>query len=280
MARISTKDIPFLNLLKGEVPELEDFLTPLPLALEELERRQGDKDLQHKVEAYLHNDIPEHFSNEPILYLARHIATPNFETLRFLHLIEPIGLKTVIGQDIKDKFVPKNLLKKSLAKLPVSMGVSSKKGAYHELFEYISILDFNTANGKRFDEIKTHWGEGLSDFHLRLLKEHVKFPVSVVDESEWIDRNNRGDLLEHYKKFLALFLVHGILLEDYALEDKDEKRFISEILKPAYDFIENEFGIKPLIAQLTPTSVESSTFWVSYPHAVKRSIENSREGRI
>jgi len=280
MARISPKNIPFLNLLKGDVPELEDFLTPLPLALEELERRQGDKDLQRKIEAYLNNDIPEHFCDGPILYLARHIATPNFETLRFLHLIEPIGLQTVIGQDVKDKFVPKNLLKKSLAKLPISRGASSKNGVYHEQFECISIVEFNAANGKRFDEVKTHWGEDLPEFHLRLLKEHVKFPVLVVDDSAWIDRHHRGDLLEHYKNFLSLFLIHGILFEDYALEDKDEKRFIIEILKPAFDFIESKFGVRPLIAQLTPTSIESSSFWVSYPHTVKDFIKKSWPERI
>lgn len=221
-----------------------------------------------KVERYLGGDIPPHFANGPILYLARHVATPNFETLRFLHLVEPVPLPTVIGQDLEDKFVPKNALKRALGKLPISTDIGMKNGICQESYERVSIVDFNAMSGKRFNEIQTLWGEPLAAFHESLFPVLAHTNVRIIDESAWISRQHRGNLLAHYKKFLALFVVHGILFEDYALEDREEAIFIERVLRPAYRFIEREFGCRPLIAPLTPTSVESAEFWISYPKRV------------
>jgi hypothetical protein len=262
------------RILRPQPWSTSNLLTPLDEAVAELERRRTDKALIARVEAYLEQDIPEHFSGEPILYLARHVAAANFETLRFLHLVEAISMPAVIGQDLEDRFVPKNQLKKALGKLPISTGISMKDGQCHERYEYVNIIDFSRTDGKKFSEIETLWGESLSDFHAGLFKELANHTVQIVDESAWINRTHRGNLLAHYKKFLALFIVHGILFEDYALEDKEEARFIEGVLRPAFRFVEREFGCRPLIAQLTPTSVESPTFWISYP---KRVLDIVRE---
>jgi len=245
------------------------LLTPLGEAVEELERRRKDTVLMQKIEEYLEGDVPPHFAGGPILYLARHVATPNFETLRFFHLVEATGLPTVIGQDLKDKFVPKNSLKKALGKLPISTSVTMRGGQCRETYERLSIIDFNSSSGKPFEEIRTHWGEPLSDFHASLFKELTKHPVAIANEADWIDRQHRGNLLTHYKKFLALFIAHGILFEDYALNDREEARFIERVLRPAYRFVERKFGCRPLIAQLTPTTGESAEFWISYPQKVR-----------
>lgn len=253
-----------------------DLITPLHEAVEEIRRRNSDPELRRRVEEYLKGDIPEHFSSPPVLYLARHVATPNFETLCFLHLVEPLELKTVIGQDLKDKFVPKNQLKKALGKLSVSTGMSKVDGVFVEQFENVRIVDFNKHSGEQFHTIETEWGEKLSDFHKRLFSELTKREVVVVDDSDWIDRQHRGKLLAHYKKFLALFIVHGILFEDYAVDDAEERKFVRRVLRPAFRHIEKTFGHKPLIAQLTPTSVESAGYWISYPTQALQVLKNSR----
>lgn len=242
-----------------------DLLTPLDEAIVELERRREDPQLAQKIEEYLKNDIPEHFREGPVLYLARHVATPNFETLRFLHLVESLPLPVVLSHDLNDRFVPKNPLKKALGKIPVLTSLSIKEGRCQEAYERISVVDFNAASGKQFKDIRTIWGEPLAGFHESLFPALAERTARIVDESAWIDRQHRGDLLAHYKKFLALFIIHGILFEDYALEDKEEAIFIERVLRPAYRFVEKEFGYRPLIAQLTPTSMESPEFWISYP---------------
>ncbi len=249
-------------------------VTPLE-ALQELNRRRQDPALKRKVEEYLAGDIPEYLKDGPILYLARHIATPNFETLRFKYLMEPLGMKAVVGQDTKDLFVSGNHAKKALGKLSICRGVSQKNGILNEQFQNVSIVDFNVSDGKRFDVVTTLWGERLVDFHARLFARFMREKVENPDDAAWIDRHHRGNLLEHYKDFLALFVTHGVLFEDYVMEDKHEAHFVKDILRPACRFIEQRFGLRPLIVPLVPKTFESSRFWISYPHEVLDVVHES-----
>ncbi len=251
-----------------------DGLVMSPIeAAEELRRRGDDPNLKRRVEEYLNGDIPPYFADGPILYLSRYIATPNFETIRFTHLTEPLGMKVVVGQDSRDIFVTQNEVKRALCKLPLCIRVTQKSGECFEQIRYESITDLNYANGKRFGDIQTHWGEPLMDFHKRLLSSVIKIDLQTPDDADWIDRNHRGDLLAHYKKLLALFVAHGIFFEDYILEDKHEADFVDRILRPAFEHVTEVFGCAPIIAQLVPKSLESNTFWISYPLRVDELFE-------
>ncbi|MFA5997909.1 MAG: hypothetical protein WC814_00715 [Candidatus Paceibacterota bacterium] len=253
---------------KNRAGDMSDMTTAPLEATQELERRRRDPALQRAVEEYLQGDIPEYFNNGPILYLARHIATPNFETLRFKYLMEPLGMKAVVGQDTKDLFVSNNQAKRALGKLSICRGISQSGTRLNERFENISIIDFNTANGKRFDAITTLWGERLVDFHAHLFSKFTQKNTESPDDAEWIDRHHRGDLLQHYKELMSLFVVHGIFFEDYLMKDAYEASFVRHILRPACRFIEQRFGFRPIIVPLVPKTFESDRFWVSYPEEV------------
>lgn len=250
------------------------MMTPFE-AVKELKKRQSDPELKKKVEEYLEGDIPEYAKDGPILYLARHIVTPNFETLRFIHLISQLGLKTIISQDSKGLFVSQNQVKRALAKLPISRRVTQKDGKLSEHYQNVTIVDFNEADGRSFADIKTLWGEGLIDFHARLFSELEVKEIETPDDAEWLDRHHRGDLLKHYKKLLALFVVHGIFFENYNAEDEHEVRFVEEVLRPACRFIEQRLGYRPIITQIFPTSLESYRFWISYPSKVLDIVRKS-----
>lgn len=266
------------QLISGsDLTNIEKYITPYPEALEEINRRAADTELVKQVEEYFGNDLPACFKDRPVLYLARHVASPNFETLRFLHLLEPLSHNVVISQDSHDRFVPSNSLKKALGKLSICTHIKQTEGNYSEQYQNKTIIDFATASGRPFSEIKTLWGQPLIDFHTSLFASLTKGRVQIVDDAAWIDRHGRGDLLEHYKKFLALFLVHGVLFEDYLVESRDETYFKNEILGPAFSFVEEKFGYRPLIVQLTPTSIESERFWLSYP-AQALDIINKKQG--
>lgn len=265
---------------KAEKSDISDLIMTPFEAVKELEKRQNDPELKRKVEEYLGGDIPEYAKNGPILYLARHIVTPNFETLRFIHLISQLGLKTVISQDSKGLFVSQNQVKRALAKLPVSRRTTQKNGKLNEHYQNVTIVDFNEADGKLFGEIQTLWGEKLIDFHTRLFSELGIKKIETPDDAEWLDRHNRGDLLEHYKKLLALFVVHGIFFENYNAEDEHELRFVEEVLRPACRFIEQRFGHKPIITQIFPTAFESYRFWISYPNKVLDIVQKSMRSRV
>lgn len=246
------------NLLGGIVLSPSD-------AVRELKKREGDLALRKQVEEYLENDIPDYFKNGPILYLARYLASPCFETMRFIHLAEPLGMKIVISQDTKDTFFSFNKEKKALCKLPICKKVSKNINGTCEQFENVSIVDFNTAQGKPLNTIQTLWGENLVDFHNQIFKKLTRGMAENPDDAVWIDSHHRGDPLEHYKKLLALFLVHGIFFEDYVNEDE---YFIETVLLPAFQFVEDRFGCRPLIAKLSAGDSESYTFWRSYPKEV------------
>jgi hypothetical protein len=244
------------------------MLTPLSEALAELERRRKDPELIKKIEAFLQDSVPEYAQTGPVLCLARHLATPNFETLRFTHLLESLPYRVMITKDTHDRFVTVNPMKRALGKLPIHMGYTQRQGKYVEQFQYISIIDMNAANGKPLKDIVTLWGQPLSEFHDELCNHFFHNRVEIVDDADWINGNHRGDLLEHYKKFLTLFLTHGILFEDYVPDDAAEQQFVKKILRPAFTFVERRFGVRPLVTSLDPTLVESDLFWISYPKAV------------
>ncbi|MEN9413308.1 MAG: hypothetical protein RLZZ342_395 [Candidatus Parcubacteria bacterium] len=254
------------------------FLAPISLegialyptdAVAELTRRAGNTDLRKQVEEYLQHDIPSYMQDTPVLCLARYIATPNFETLRFLALTEPFGLPAVVTEDPGDKFSAHNHLKRALCKLPITERLHQKHGRLHERFRPHTIIDFTKAEGKKLNEIETLWGEKLTAFHARAFAQMVKSPVIVANDTAWLDRNGRGNLLELYKRYLSLFVVHGILFEDYVLSDAQDAEFVKTIVRPAVEFVENKFGHKPLIAELVPQTFESSTFWISYPKRIR-----------
>lgn len=274
-----SKALSALSFWKDKNNEVADLtMTPFE-AMKELEKRRKDPTLQKKVEAYLSGDVPKYFKEGPILYLARHIITPNFETLRFLYLTRHLGLKTVVSHDSKSLFVSQNQVKRALCKLPICRRVTQKHGKLNEQYQNVTVVDFNVADGKIFSEIQTIWGERLIDFHARLFSELGLGKVETPDDAAWLDRHHRNNLFEHYKQLLALFVVHGIFFENYNTDDEHEVLFVKQILRPACRFIEKRFGYRPIIVPIFPTSFESYRFWISYPGKVLNIVRESIQDR-
>lgn len=253
---------------------LQKFFTPLDSAVEEIKRRQLDTALFKKVEDFLGGDIPEHFAQpDPIFYLSRHIATPNYEALRFVELTKPYGLPMVIGQDSKGIFVSNNDLKRPLGKLPVTKGVSRN---LDEIVEYFTIVDFTEHQGKPFAEIKTKFNRDLVSYHNELFRQIYPVEMEIVDESDWIDRNHRGDIVAQYKKMLSLLIVHGIMLESYP---PHEHGFVANVLEPAYDEVSEYFGVTPLISEHIDSTLEETRDWNGYPSVLYQFLKNDTEKR-
>jgi len=260
---------------KDEMSGVSDLMFTQYEAIEELKKRQKDPVLRKKVEEYLLGDIPEYFNDGPILYLARHIVSPNFETMWFINSMQQLEMKIVVSQDSKGIFVPYNHVKKALCKLPICRRLLRKGTKLNEHYENVTIVDFNAADGKPFSGIQTFWGESLTGFHDRLFSEFVDGRVERPDDAAWIDRHHRENLLEHYKHLLALFMVHGIFFENYDMNDSHERYFVKNILRPACHFVERRFGYRPLLVELFPPSLESNRYWISYPNKVMDIVRES-----
>lgn len=241
----------------------------------ELEKRRKDPQLLKRIEEYFGGDLPEYCKDGPVLCLSRHVGTPNFETLRFIHLLRQFEMRVVVTQDSKGLFVSFNHIKKALCKLPVCVRLTQKGNKLSEQYQNVTIVDFNTADGKTFSEIQTIWGEKLIDFHTRLFSELGVEMIEIPDDAEWIDRHHRNNLLEHYKHLLALFVVHGVFFENYDMENAHERYFVNKVLRPAFEFVEQRFGYRPLIVEAFPTTFESKRFWISYPAKVLDIVRES-----
>jgi hypothetical protein len=251
---------------------LKDLLTPLEEAVEIANSRKKDSKLRARVESFLQHDIPTHFKEEEVIfYLARHVATPNYETLHFIEIAKPFNKPIVIGQDSKDKLVSNNAMKRALGKMPVTKGMTSHGD---EIIENCTLIDFSKEQGKPFVNIKTKTGKDLMQFHTELFNEIYPTGVLLVDESEWIDRNHRGLLLEHYTKFLSLLLVHGIMIESYI---KDDKEFVDTILIPAFERVEKRFDARPLICPLMSENKQYEKNWDAYPSVLYSFIKQEME---
>lgn len=245
-----------------------DLLISPVEAVREIELRRNNTELLQKVQDYLEGDIPRYFKGkQPVLYMARHVAAPNFEVLRFIELARPFGLPIILSQDPKDKFVSNNSLKRALGKMPIVRAVTADG---REIIEHFTIIDFAKTQGRRFKNIRTNFDMPLIKFQNYLLNQVYPHEVKLVNDSAWIDRHHRGDLLEHYKKFLALLLIHGIMFESYVDEDE---LFVKDILRPAFNFIEKEIGVRPLICNLVDEELLHTRDWYSYPSVIYQYVE-------
>ena len=256
----SHKDIP--RLIANRKLFDQTLYTSIEDAWVELERRRQDPALNEAIRLYLNGDIPEALSREPRAILFRHVLTPNFETRRFISLLDGFGkLKPLFWEYHEDKYTPNNELKRAIGRLFFFHGKGKKGGMK---LDSLNVVDFNTANGKKISNLKTIWGQDFNDCFLET-------EVSAFDASDWFKRHgqNSGN---YYKYFMALLIRHGILFENMMLDEK-ERDFARNVFLPAFIDIYSRFGMKPLIVALAPTDIEGDHFWMCYPGVDRTYIE-------
>lgn len=243
--------------------------TPLSEALRLLDERQKDPILMAKIEKLLKGDIPEVLKNKKCGVFARQVATPNFDTQRFIKLAQNNQLEIVLFEYPDDKFASKNIFKHSLGQIRINNGLNHK-GEY--LVEKINIIDLVKYDGKKIKELLTLWGEPLIDFHKKLFK-HYELPEDIIfyDISKWYYKNG-GCASKYYLNYLSLFVSNGILFENFLLLKGCEDDFIKSVLLPTIEKIINLTGVKPLIVPLDPIETESDEYWISHPFKIKHLI--------
>lgn len=256
----SREEIYEINRLKFN----KKFYTPLDEAIKEIENRRKDKDLIKKIETYI-GEIPEPFNESVCAVMFRFVASPQEEMIEFFKRVNQTNLKPSFWEYYDDKYHSGNFCKYSLGKLLIHKGVDKN---FNNIFKIENVIDINTSNGKKIKEIKTLNGESFIDFHHNLFYKVVPVPKnSLYDASDWF-KIQGGSADVYYKKFLSLFLVHGILFENFLLDDKDDD-FTKKVFIPAFLDVQKKFGLKPLIVELLDTGNFDSDkfwkFWSSYP---------------
>ena len=251
-----------IESLCNDKKEFDKYVyTPIEEAIIELEIRRKDKELERKVFEFLNGNIPESFLKKEKFVLARHLVTPNYEVSRFLIIADAMGLAPLFFEYLEDKLIFKNPWKYSLGKMPFYSG-RAKNGSMK--IKNFSIIDFDSSHGEKISSVTTKWGQSLVDFHHEFFNRRFpSFKDSIVDASDWY-ANNGGNPTEYYEKFLALFIRHGILFENFLL-DETEIEFTKKIILTSIINISKKFGLKPLIVALESPEMENDNFWYCHP---------------
>ncbi|MDO8552183.1 MAG: hypothetical protein Q7S01_01485 [bacterium] len=256
------------------VDEAGKIYTPLQIALSEIEERRRNPVLAEKIKKFFGDfPPPKEFGDMPRVVLVRYIMSPTFEYSYFLDMCKGLRFKPLFLEFASDKFVAKNPSKYSLCNMSFfTQNISGEK----KVKSRMKLVNFNKDEGKLLCDIVAKNGEKLVDLHHRILKEsggHV--PGSLVDFSEWFRKSTTLSKEYYYLYYLALFLVNGILFENFLL-NKTESAFTKGKVIPAFDKLVEMFGVRPLIVHLAPRETDEDPFWEYYDKRIKPMVEKSK----
>lgn len=248
--------------------QVNEIYTPLSVAKEEIWRRWNDKELRKKVKDFLGESVPDFFEKEPRAVLLRYIATPNFEANFFIDLASEVNLKPIYGEFLGDKFCTWNQDKLHLAIMTFFLGVNKQKK--NNIIKK-KIIDIERNDGKLLNDIKTIWGEKMTDFHHKIF---FKCYPNIEKFDAYKFRSDAKNVLNYYKNIFVFFLCYGILFENFiAKNNHNENKFTKEIILPAYIEVTKKFKLKPLVSPIYSIDSEDDKDWMWYPSQVKEKLD-------
>ena len=245
--------------------QVDEIYTSLSVAKEEIWRRWNDKELEKRVSAFI-GEVPEVLQTEPKAVITRQLISPDYEFLTFLDLAKMTGLKSLCWEFLDDIFITTNKDKADLARMAFFQKINKN---FQANISYKKVIDLTgKEEKKKFRDIKTLWGESFVDFHHGLLKSITNRNFELFDASSWYSDNGNSSK-KYYPHFLALFIRHGIMFENFLVGDGSESIFTRDVVFPAFKKVTNKFGLKPLIVRIIPEECTNDFFWWCYPEYVK-----------
>lgn len=239
---------------------------PLEEAREIVRERWHDTGLRRQVADYV-GEIPAFLRDRPRAVMARHVATPNFDFIRFSEAARKVGLDPVCPEYTGDKFCTLNRDKLLLGAMTFFQG---RDNAGEEMSASCKVVDFMRFDGKPFTSIETLWGENFLGFHHRLLC--LLLPeIEITDNTEWLMAMGGRPAL-FWPKLFALFICRGILFENFHSEGH-EAEFTRNIIRPALNVVKKRFELSPLVVSLVPLEEERQPFWSWYPGKLEAEVK-------
>jgi hypothetical protein len=253
--------------------DIKELYTPLSVAKKEIWKRWNDKELRKKVEEFFGDDVPSFLKKKPKAVIARYIASPNYDTKKFLEYSKEIELDPVIYEHVKDKFYAGNTDKYHLCKMFFYNGEGKKGGLKLDTFK---VVDFNGQEGKKLKSIKTIWGESLIHFHHNIFKfENKNSKCEMYDVDGWYGRKGRIPE-KYYLYYLSLFICHGVLFENF-LTNEEEINFTKNVVWKDFKKVYKKFGVRPLIVPIEPLEDENNIYWWCYPQRLRELTEKNKK---
>lgn len=231
-------------------------------AVQELERRRNDEALIHRVCGFI-GEVPEGLPDQPFAALCRQVATARREDFAFEQLAGSMGLMPFWPTYLSDVFTSKNPDKTALCKLPIE---DSRQQSGYTRRRIANIGEFDGRVTMR--EVPTQCTFEGMPLRLPELHQHVRSHVlngtakNTADFSTWLLGQaarqgvfpGNGNVAKcYYPQYLSLFVVHGVLIEDFSGGPNDSAglhRFVRDVVKPAATRVADETGCLPLYVKL------------------------------
>lgn len=240
--------------MSGMELDVEPLYTPLEKAVAELHRRRTDEELCRTIAEFRRMHLPEFLDGEPNAFFVRPVFSADLEFERFAALSRQAGLPPLCLEISKDHFYSFNHEKYRRGKLTFHWPNRTRA---------LRVMDFNY-DGRRFDEIPSLNGCSMVEFHHRLLAyAHPELADRVRDASDWIFAASQ--ISPRYLHLLSLATIHGILFENFFMDDPEERRFMEERIFPSFTRAIELFGVKPLIVRLFTQEEENTPICWQYP---------------
>lgn len=243
-----------------------DVYLSLEVAIAELMKRRKSPTLQQYVREGVHlTSQLEILFERPHLVMFRQVLTPLTETLLFLKLAKEHNIAPLVIEYYDDKFVSTgNQFKRGLGKLPIYQFTDL---VGNDIFNYKTIVDFNTYVGHELKEVKTIKNDSLIKIHHSLFLETTQIKPILIsrDGSSWFKLFNNSH--DYYEPFLKLFLRDAILFESF-ISNESENKFADEVVKPAFKKIVLETEHNPLIVEIVPKDDHTPFYWDCYPNSI------------
>lgn len=247
---------------------LQDFFYTEPEdAIREIETRRSESGFTITdiyPDAY---EVDKQSSGKILAFIYRDIS-PNLEIARMIDTCDFIGLHPILFYHNNDIFSCLSRSKYLLGKMGFFSGYGRSGGMK---LDFTKIIDFNGAEGKKINEVKTIFGNDLATFHKEIFNEKYHF----LERSEFdiVELLKTTSTIEVYKFIFFLSVKNGFLLENFVFQDL-EKEFISSVIVPAFKFVWETTGYKPLIVPFEPTDSDDADFWHYYYFNIKDIIED------
>ena len=232
-------------------------------AVAELHRRREDPGLTRVVEEYI-GIMPDNLPNEPFTALCRQVATGRGEDIAFADLSHRIGLVPFWPTYVEDRFTTRNPDKVKLCKLSIEDPKQPEGYSNRKVVKRMDLYD-GTAS---LAEVKTGCFRDGEQMSLPSLHQHLRSHAlngsagNTADFSGWlIALAKRGGIVaelenaakEYYPYYLALFVCHGVLVEDFSGGPNSGAglaNFVYEVVRPAVGRVRAVTGYEPIYVRL------------------------------
>lgn len=243
----------------------DNLYLSLDEARKQVEQRWNNEKIKEQIESVLNEKyklINVFTGDKPRAVIWRSMLSPDNGFELFYQSSNYLGCKVSPLEFLDDKFVTINEEKKALSQIRLNFEGKNK---------YIELTEYNKEEGKKLRDVSLKNGEKLCDFHSRLFKENYNNLI-ITDISDWC--KNIGSAKDYYYYYLLHFVCHGVLFESFSFEEGREESFTKDIIIPAIEKIEKNFGLKPLIVRLYPENQSEGEdfYWFSYPKQINDSI--------